>query len=173
VNPTDLGEKSGLGRLFPLRNGRFRALPAFTLIESLITLVVLGILFSASFAVGGGQRASPEKEAQSLARWLSGVMTESDRSGRSFTLRCLGTARGFVEIVWQNPIEKKTYTSLYGCVFNRYDSSVADSVYSPQWNSLTPAATIKIQGAEKTGDDRFVIVSQHARVRAGASPPAK
>jgi hypothetical protein len=164
---TNAARKDGRGRPF-----WFRRLPAFTLAESLTVLVVLFVLLSASFVVRGVRGADPEKEARSLARWLSGVMTASNRSGRSFTLRCAGNvARKTVEAVWQRPAETKTYASLYGCVFKRYNSAVSDSVYSPQWNTLTPAATIKVQDADDEGKTHFVIVSQHGGVRTSTSPP--
>ncbi|MDR1875972.1 MAG: hypothetical protein LBQ90_13275 [Synergistaceae bacterium] len=105
----------------------------------------------------------PQQEALKLSRWLTNIMTISNRSGRSFTLRCPSNAsQGFIEAVWQNPLRQEFYTSLYGCSFIRDRSAVAASLYSPQWNSLLPAITIKVSRGRA---QHYVIVSQHGRVR--------
>jgi hypothetical protein len=114
-------------------------------------------------------RASAEKEARSLARWITGLMTRSNYSGRAFELVCPGSeTRSFVEAVRQNPLEKETYRSLYDCRFIRYQSSKAVSLYTPQWSALVPAATIKVS---RRGAEHFVIVSQSGRARTHTKPP--
>jgi hypothetical protein len=112
---------------------------------------------------------SPEKEARSLARWFSGLVTRSNRSGRSFEFFCPGNeARNVVEAMWLNPVEKETYTSLYGCKFLRYQSNRAESAYSPQWNTLVPTATIKVS---RERAEYFVVISQRGRARTSPRPP--
>jgi hypothetical protein len=97
-------------------------------------------------------------------------VTRSNYSGRSFEFVCPGSgAQDFVEAVWLNPIKKETYRSLYGCNFVRYQNSKPKSTYYPQWNSLTPTATIKVSRGRQA--EHFVIVSRHGRARVSASPP--
>jgi type II secretory pathway pseudopilin PulG len=137
----------------------------------LACLIVVAILAGALVPAWRGALAgaSPEKEAQSLARWFSSLTTRSNRSGRTFRLICPGTPKqNFIEAEWENPLEKEKYTSLYDYGFNRYQSNNTDSFYSPQWNSLIPTATIKVSRGQA---ECFVVISQHARARISPSPP--
>jgi hypothetical protein len=135
-------------------------------------LVVFSILAGTIVLGWGGaaaNRALPEKEAQALARWFSGLVTRSNYSGRSFEFICPGDrTRDFVEAEWQDTLEKEAYRSLYGCKFIRYQNSLPESFYSPQWNALVPAATIKVS---RERAEHFVIISQHGRARTSTSPP--
>ena len=158
------------------RGSRARG-PGFTLAEVLVCLAVFAILAGAlvlSWRGTAASWASPEKEAQSLARWISGLVTRSNYSGRPFELICLNNqTRDFIEAEWQIPLEKETYRSLYGCKFLRYQNSAVRSRYTPQWNSLLPAATIKVsrEKAERERAEHFVIVSRQGRARTSTSPP--
>jgi hypothetical protein len=115
---------------------------------------------------------TPEREAQSLAAWMSGLVTRSNRSGRPFEIVCSGSVtRNIIEAFWQNPIEKETYRSLRGCDFIRYQSVSVRSLYTPQWNALVPTITVKV--SRRRQKESFVIVSQHGRVRISSVPPAK
>ena len=146
-----------------------------TLVELLLVLILISVLAGTIGIVksvsNDGQ--SPEKEAKSLAHWLNNAMTISNRSGRSFTLVCPGNvALSSVALEWQNPLKKETYAAVYGGSFIRYHNSNPTSIYSPQWNTLTPAVTIQVSNG-KTKTDHFTIVSGHGRVRTSKNPPIK
>jgi prepilin-type N-terminal cleavage/methylation domain-containing protein len=143
---------------------------AFSLAEVLICLAVISILAGSFVAVWRDPAsAAPEKEAQSLARWFSSLVTRSNRSGRLFSLICADNVnQNFVKAEWQNPSDSETYTSLYNCNFVRYQSSKNGSLYTPQWNALVPTATIKVSRGRA---EYFVVISQHGRARISPSPP--
>jgi len=143
----------------------------YTLIEMLTAMLIAGVLASVFTVFYRGLPApnqSPEKEAQKLSRWLTNLVTISNRSGRPFSLNCPGNAtRGFIEATWQSPLKKDTYTSAYGCKFNRYTGNNVDSLYVPQWSAMVPTITIKVS---RERAEHYVIVSQHGRVRANKLP---
>ena len=146
-----------------------------TLMELLLALILIGVLAGTVGVVKSASNdgQSPEKEAKSLAHWLSNAMTISNRSGRPFTLVCPGNvALSTVALEWQNPLKKETYAAVYGGSFIRYQNSNPTSIYTPQWNTLTPAVTIRV-GNGKTKADYFTIVSGHGRVRTDKNPPMK
>jgi hypothetical protein len=147
---------------------------AFTLVEVLTIGVILALfggtigLVRSAFESDGEM---PRLEALKLAQWLTGRMTISNRSGRSFSLICPGNVKeNFMQIEWQNPLQIETYTSLYGCRFTRYQGTNAPrSLYSPQWNALVPTITIQVSRGRA---DHYVVISQHGRVRTAPKPTA-
>ena len=141
---------------------------AFTLVELLAAMMVLGI-FAFSLSAFPKNRQSPEKEAEHLARWLTHLTALSNRSGRPFTIVCPGNVtRSYIEAFWQNPQGKENYTSAYGCGFTAYRGNTIDCIYTPQWGTLTPTATIKVTAGRV---EHYVIVSQHGKVRTSNTPP--
>jgi Tfp pilus assembly protein FimT len=152
-----------------------RARKAVSLLEVLTVLCVLSVLFGAAGAVWGNRSSSgnAEKEVQKVARWLTNLMTISNRRGCAFILRCPSNfERDIIEAVWQDSAKKETYSSAYGCTFIRFKtgsgSAIVESIYTPHWNSWVPALTIRVTGKN---DVRFAIVSQHGRVRTSLTPP--
>ena len=142
----------------------------YTLVETLMVMLIIGVLAGTltAFYRKPPSAQSPEKEAQKLSRWLTNLATISNRTGRSFSLVCPGNAtRDYVEAVWNNPPKKDTYTSAYGCKFNRYGGANVESLYSPQWSALVPTITIKVSRGKA---EHYVIVSQHGRVRTDKRP---
>ena len=144
--------------------------PGYTLIETLTAIFIVGV-FAGTFIVfyrGVSSNDSPEKEAQKLANWLTNLVTISNRTGRPFRLNCPGNVtREYIEAIWESPSKKDTYTSAYGCKFNRYRGNDQESRYTPQWSALTPTITIKMSRGKA---EHYVIVSQHGRVRTNKLP---
>ncbi|MDR1730857.1 MAG: prepilin-type N-terminal cleavage/methylation domain-containing protein [Synergistaceae bacterium] len=154
------------------RNNRRSA--AFTLVEVLVTLTIVGTLAGAvRFApVSLFRRDDTKAEAQHLARWLMGIITISNQTGRAFTLDCPGNeSRETLSVVFQSPREEVKYVPRGKCSFRRYNSNAtAESFYLPRWNTLTPALTIRVANAR--GEWHFVIVSLYGRVRTDSFPSA-
>jgi len=143
----------------------------YTLAETLIVILILGILAGSSVVIyrGVNQSRASEREAQRLARWLNNVITVSNRTGRAFRLNVPGNVmRDYIEVTWQNPLSRVTYTSIYGNMFTRQGGASVESLYSPQWNALVPTITIRVSRGNAA---HFVIVSQSGRVRTSRSPP--
>ena len=142
---------------------------AFTLVEALAALLVVALL-SGTFALKGtSARDNPKKEALRLVHWISKTIVTANRSGRAFALLCSGsTAQSNVEIRWSDGTKEK-YTSAFACRFIRKGGSF-ESFWSPQWNTLTPALTLRVTNG-RNADDYFVVVSAHGRVRADSAPP--
>ena len=144
--------------------------PGYTLIETLTAIFIICV-FAGTFTVfyrGVSPNDSPGKEAQKLAHWLTNLATISNRTGRSFALNCPGNVtRDYIEAEWRNPLKKDTYTSAYGCRFNRYGGQNVESLYSPQWSALVPTITIKVSRGKA---EHYVIVSRHGRVRTSKLP---
>jgi hypothetical protein len=144
--------------------------------ELVTTLAVMGILAGAIGLVPALLRwkspGNPEVEAQHLARWLTDAMTISNLTGRPFRLFCPGN--GFQPTVvaeWESPVERKAYTPLGDCRFQRWQDSTPRSSYAPQWGTFSPALSIEV--ANGAGDEHYVIVSGHGRVRTDRVPPPK
>ncbi|MDR1873611.1 MAG: hypothetical protein LBQ90_01160 [Synergistaceae bacterium] len=138
-----------------------------------MALVLAGTLTG---AIGVGvallrREESPETEARRLARWLTNVITTANRTGRAFTLSCPGNGpQRTITIDWARDAEQKTYTSRGDCRFIRYQNSNPRSVYSPQWNTFSPAFTIKVTNG-RVREDHYVVVSLYGRVRTNKLPP--
>jgi hypothetical protein len=95
-------------------------------------------------------------------------VTKANLSRRSFSLICSPNARtNVISVEWHFPTETEKYVVAYGCLFNRYNSVKAESKYAPQWNSLTPAATIKVSRGK---EEHYVIISGAARARTHKTP---
>ncbi|GHV37387.1 hypothetical protein FACS1894187_13960 [Synergistales bacterium] len=135
----------------------------------LITLIVLSVIYGAFLlSAGSFGGKGPEKEAARFARWFSGLVAKANLSKRSFKLICSPSVRtNVINVEWQFPTESEKYTAAYDCAFMRYDSVVYESVYTPQWNSLTPAATIKVSRGREI---HYIIISELARARTNKSP---
>ncbi|GHS98590.1 hypothetical protein AGMMS50276_20670 [Synergistales bacterium] len=141
----------------------------FTLVEVLTSLIILSAFYGASLlSMNSFGDGFSEKEARRFAQWFSGLVTKANLSKRSFTLTCSPSAKTkTISVEWQFPTEKEKYTSLYDCVFIRYNASAYDSVYTPQWNTFTPAATIRVSHGR---ENHYVIISGLAHTRTNKKP---
>ena len=146
--------------------------PAFTLTEVLVVLLILGLMAGGAATINWG-RASPEREAGRLMRWVLRSLTKANRTGRSFTLRLsAGTSSETLALRWRDDPVVEMFPAAPGFRFQlvRHSSFAPESVYSPQWGTFTPAATVRItalQGARP----HYLILSGYGRVRIASSPP--
>jgi len=144
----------------------------FTLVEALTVVLIIGIMAGTLGVVYRGLSArsqSPEREAQKLSRWLTNLVTISNRTGRPFLLNCPGNVmRNHIVVTWQNPLQRVIYTSAYGSGFRRHSGTSVESLYSPQWTAMVPTITIRVS---RGNVNHYVIVSQSGRVRTSSLPP--
>lgn len=147
---------------------------AFTFVETLAALLIV-VALSGTLALAGNAttgrfaRDNPKKEAHRLARWLSKNIITANRTGRAFAFFCSGSvAQENLEIRWSDGA-KDRYAAAYGCRFLRRGGGF-ESLWSPQWNTLTPAFTLRVTNG-RGADDHFVVVSAHGRVRTDFTPP--
>ncbi|MDR3230271.1 MAG: prepilin-type N-terminal cleavage/methylation domain-containing protein [Synergistaceae bacterium] len=152
--------------------------PAFTLLELLATLAVIAALTGAAglmpTLLSLKSPGNPRTEAQHLGRWLTDAMTISNRTGRAFRLFCPGNSpqpASVIVIEWENPVERKAYTPIGDCRFIRWQDSTPTSVYTPQWNTLSPALSIKV--VNDRAEEYYTIVSVYGRVRTNRLPPPR
>ena len=140
--------------------------------EVLVVLWILGVMAGAATTINWS-RVSPEREAGRAMRWLLRSLTKANRTGRSFTLRLsAGTSEGTLTLRWRNDPNEETFPAAPGVRFQlfRHNFFAPESVYSPQWGTFTPAATVcitKSRGAKP----HYLILSGYGRVRIASSPP--
>lgn len=153
---------------------RVGALPrsAFTLAEVLVVLAILGLMAGAAAAINWN-RASPEREAGRAMHWILRSLTKANRTGRSFTLRIrAGASSETLALKWKDDPDEETFPAAPGLRFQlvRHSAFAPESIYSPQWGTFTPAATVRIT-APRGANPHYLILSGYGRVRTASSPP--
>ncbi|MBR1671576.1 MAG: prepilin-type N-terminal cleavage/methylation domain-containing protein [Fretibacterium sp.] len=138
---------------------------AFTLVEALIALAVLGLMGAMGATVAWGRRTG-EREADRAMRWLYSFLARSDRTGMSFSLEVEPRR---LTVTWKQTGEAEGLDASEGCSFQRRARTGPSSLYSPQWGTFTPALTLEVTGAR--GDAHYLILSGQGRVRTSAIPP--
>lgn len=145
---------------------------AFTLMELLVVLVILGLLGGAVTVIPWG-RSSPAREADRALRWMLRALTKANRTGRSFALGTgFGVSEGTLQLCWGHSGDTEAFPASSGFRFRlvRHGMFAPESVYSPQWGTFTPAATIRI-ASERSTETHYLILSGYGRVRTAAAPP--
>lgn len=130
-------------------------------------MLILGLLGGAAGLIRWNP-ASPEKEADRVLRWILRALTKANRTGRSFTL-VLDDGKA-PSLRWKDATDAETFPASPGFRFARHGFSSPESVYSPQWGTFTPAATIRIASPRGAGH-HYLILSGYGRVRAAPVPP--
>ena len=152
----------------PVRK-RGRGGRAFTLVELMITLALLGLLGTAvGLGVGALTRQTARREAELAMHWLYGVLLRADRMGRQFSLRVQGGTALVVD--WGTGGERLEASG--GCSFSRLGNATGRAgdpiVYSPVWGTFTPALTLQVRGPG--GDTFFLLLSGQGKLRLSGSP---
>ena len=83
-----------------------------------------------------------------------------------------GASEGVLQLRWMHSGETETFPASSGFRFQlvRHGMFAPESVYSSQWGTLTPAATIRIT-SERSTETYYLILSGYGRVRTAADPP--
>lgn len=140
--------------------------------EVLVVLLILGVMAGAATTINWS-RVSPEREAGRAMRWLLRSLTKANRTGRSFNLRLsAGTSTDTLALRWRDDPNVETFPAAPGFRFQlvRHGFFAPESVYSPQWGTFTPAATLRIT-APQGAKPHYLILSGYGRVRTALSPP--
>ncbi|MDI9370250.1 MAG: hypothetical protein GX181_02505 [Synergistaceae bacterium] len=153
---------------------------AFSLVELLVALCISGALFGA-LALGGANlfgSPSPEttrREAERAASWLQRVHHRALLSKRGFDLEVLPYISNTKIVVYWADARKETFNSGGKAYFLNHAVDQSRCRYSPVWNTLTPALTIRV-GASKVPrksflTEAYIIVSPFMRISVTSSPP--
>lgn len=172
----------------PVRDGQeknsFRRRPrcAFSLSELLACVLILGILSGGvalapfSSFLDSSSRESVIREAERTASWLQRVFHKALLSGRGFTLRVasLQSQRRIV-VHWASPVEDEVYDGGGRAYFLNHALESPFCQYTPKWNMLTPALTIRVGSSESPRKGlkalRYIVVSPYGRVSLRDTPP--
>lgn len=158
---------------------------AFTLIELLISITIIGIVSGAAMIAFGrfGSYTTAKREAERAVRWLYFVMERAENDGRSFSIyidddsiTVLMKPRGNMQSAGGNKPELLRISD--GFSFMSLGGGSARTVYSAQWGTFTPAMTIRVSRTDERirsqeGDRRqYIILSGQGRIRISDSAPS-
>ncbi len=155
---------------------------AFSLSELLISILILGVLSggvalapSSSF-LDSSSRESVIREAERAAAWMQRVFHKALLSGRGFSVRVasLQSQRRIV-VHWASPVEDEVYDGGGRAYFLNHALESPFCQYTPKWNMLTPALTIRVGSSESPRKGlkalRYIVVSPYGRVSLRETPP--
>ena len=143
---------------------------AFSLVEILVVLAVLGTVGAASFGVITW-RPSARYEAERAMSWLYGILARADNNGVSFVLKLNSNVRasGLIADWENNGVNVETWDAGEGCTLKReFSGGTSKVIYSPQWGTFTPALTVEFTGGG--GDIFYLIISGQGRLRISEKP---
>ncbi|MDI9388562.1 MAG: hypothetical protein QM441_04945 [Synergistota bacterium] len=156
--------------------------PAFTLAELLVVLCVTGVLLGGVALSCRGLLSgapSPEgvrREAERAASWLQRVFHGAllSRRGLQLSMSSYASQRTIV-VRWDDSREKEVYDGGGQAFFINQSMDSDPSLYSPKWNTLTPALTIRVTAAEGARKHCkavcYIVISPFMRVTVATSPP--
>ena len=167
-------EKSGSPRGLPLHRRR-----GLSLVELLVVLLLSSVLFGVialSFSPLAGSRPSPQevrREGQFAAQWLQRVFYKALLSGRSFAFRISPSVpQRYLKIYWSNPSEVEVYDGKEQAWFVNHSPSMPFCIYSPLWNTISPAFTVEVgPSPERRHPLHYIVVSPYCRVSYREDPP--
>ena len=148
---------------------------AFSLIELLVVILILGVLYGgvalapSSIFLDSSSPESVRCETERAASWLQRVFYKALLSGRGFAVRVahLQSQRRIV-VHWVSPVEDEVYDAEGRAFFINHSSQSSLCQFTPKWNILTPALTIRVSASE--GPRRtakalwYIVVSPYGRV---------
>ena len=147
---------------------------AFTLVEILTVLILLGVLATAGVGLSPALRQrTAAQEADRLMRRLYGVMARADSRGEKFDLVVDDRSPSLL-VRWKRTQTVEKLEAARGCSLTRRSSAGAYSTtirYTPQWGTFTSAMTVRVTGTG--GDAHYLILSGQGRIRTGATPRSR
>ncbi len=168
-------KKGGTSLRFPLcrRSG-------VTRVELLAVLLICGVLFGGvslslyPVLYGPPSRETVKREGKYAAAWLQRIFYKAMLSGRSFSLYVASPSvpkRSF-KVVWADPHEEEIYRGNDRIWFTNRSASPKWCVFSPKWNTLSPALTIEINASpDRRRPLHYIIISPYCRVSYRDTPP--
>ena len=166
--------KSGSYRKLPLPRRR-----GLSFVELLVVLLLSSVLFGGialSFSSFTGSQPSPQdvrREGKFAAQWLQRIFYKALLSGRSFAFRISPSVpQRYLKINWSNPSEVEIYDGKEQAWFTNHSSAMAFCVYSPLWNTISPAFTVEVGSSrERRHPLHYIVVSPYCRVSYRDDPP--
>ena len=164
----------------PARLPVFRERTGFTLVELMVVLVILVSTFSffelaASSTISQmGTERSVVRETERFERWLNNTFHKACLYRRSFNFKSLpcSTPSRYISIYWNDTNKTETYDTGGKCYFTVRGSKVHTSVYTSQWQTVSPAFTLKaVRDPEHKSAVRFVRISVYSHVAVTDDPP--
>ena len=160
------------------RRGSLRAprRPSGLCLVELLAVLAISLALSAVVALSlYGCLSSPRarlavarRESQALALWLNGAFQRALRERRVFRLTLpAGEPWDFVELHWQDSGERERFSG-HGRLQVQSAGSVSQSVYSPTFQTLSPAFSLRLYAPPVravTEAFGYLILSAHGRVR--------
>jgi prepilin-type N-terminal cleavage/methylation domain-containing protein len=164
----------------PARLPVFRERTGFTLVELIVVMVILVSVISCSGLVASsvipqkGTEKSVIRETEHFERWLNNTFHKACLYRRSFNFKSLpcSTPSRYISIYWNDTNETETYDTGGKCYFTVRGSKVNTSVYTSQWQTVSPAFTLKaVRDPDHTSAVRFVRISVYSHVAVTEDPP--
>lgn len=156
--------------------------PAFSLAELLVVLCVTGVLLGGvalscrGLFSGAPAPESVRREAERAASWLQRVFHGALLSRRALYLKVPSySSQPGIVVHWADTGRKEAYDGGGRAFFINHSQEGELCHYSPAWNTLTPALTIRATTLEGVRRDCkgvcYIVISPFMRVSVVTSPP--
>ena len=147
--------------------------------ELLVVLLLSSVLFGGitlSFSSLAGSQPSPQdvrREGKFAAQWLQRIFYKALLSGRSFAFRISPSVpQKDLRIYWSNPTEVEVYDGKGQAWFTNHSSFMPFCIYSPLWNTISPAFTVEVgSSSAQRRPLHYIVVSPYCRVSYREDPP--
>lgn len=160
----------------PLFHGR----KGFTLLELLVVMCIISVAagsLTITSSVASLEKGTEEcviRETKRFERWLKTNFHKACLFRRSFSFLSLpcSTPVDKICIKWNDTNEREYFDTEGNCYFTVRGSAVTYSVYTPQWQTLSPSFTLKaVRSPDNTSAVKYVIISLYSSVRISDDPP--
>ncbi len=133
----------------------------FTLVELIITLLVMSITYAAMTMSSAAAKQTAEHEAERLAAYIYRLMDKADMIHNNFSMI---TAPGYILINWVSGVQDTSFKATPGC---RYHME-GEIKYNSRKKRFTSGRTITITDSQ--GEVYYVIIAGITEGRIRISP---